>query len=125
MLREAESEAFEKALGEWSAQGELRTSALSGVEVSRALRVRLDDGLDPRGLADALEQALADLPQHPVDSEVLALARVIGPARLRSLDAVHVATATLLQVDLLVGYDDRMLATAEELGIRTSSPGRD
>lgn len=43
---------------------------------------------------------------------------------LRSLDAVHLATAILLRpdLDLLVSYDTRMLAAAVAYGIPTASP---
>ena len=124
VLDEPESERFEDALGTWAANDKLGTSALSVVEVSRSLRARLDTGLDIRQLPATLDSALADLPQHPIDAEVLALARVLGPARLRSLDAIHLATAVLLQADLLVSYDERLTAVAEELGVPTASPGR-
>ena len=124
VLDEPESERFEDALGTWAANDKLGTSALSVVEVSRSLRARLDTGLDIRQMPATLDSALADLPQHPIDAEVLALARVLGPARLRSLDAIHLATAVLLQADLLVSYDERLTAVAEELGVPTASPGR-
>ena len=43
---------------------------------------------------------------------------------LRSLDAIHVATALLLgaDVDALVSYDNRMLAAAHAYGIPTICP---
>ena len=54
---------------------------------------------------------------------VVSLARRIGPITLRSLDAIHLATATLIDADLVIAYDERLLLAAEELGFATASPG--
>jgi hypothetical protein len=50
------------------------------------------------------------------------------PARgLRSLDAIHLATARLLAPDLdaIVSYDDRLIKAATDVGLVTASPGAD
>ena len=46
------------------------------------------------------------------------------PSDVRSLDAIHLATAQQLGSDLalLVTHDDRVLAAARHLGIRTAAP---
>jgi predicted nucleic acid-binding protein len=46
------------------------------------------------------------------------------PLELRSLDAIHLATASLLGADLgeIVTYDERMAAAAQSMGFRVSSP---
>ena len=46
------------------------------------------------------------------------------PGRLRSLDAIHLASARQLRSDLeyLVTYDRRMLDAANSIGIRTREP---
>jgi predicted nucleic acid-binding protein len=46
------------------------------------------------------------------------------PADLRSLDAIHLATANLLGQDLahVVTYDERMADAARRLGLKTASP---
>ena len=62
--------------------------------------------------------------EHAINDQVLSLARRIEPRALRSLDAIHLASAILLDCELLIGYDDRLLAAAEEQGLRTASPGR-
>ncbi|MGO4583204.1 type II toxin-antitoxin system VapC family toxin [Arthrobacter sp. 2RAF6] len=46
------------------------------------------------------------------------------PGRLRSADAIHLATAIRLQTDLLVAYDGELLATAVDAGVSVVSPGR-
>jgi predicted nucleic acid-binding protein len=46
------------------------------------------------------------------------------PVELRSLDAIHLATAQLLGADLarIVTYDDRMAAAASQLGLTVARP---
>jgi predicted nucleic acid-binding protein len=46
---------------------------------------------------------------------------------LRSLDAIHLATARVLSSDLagLVTYDDRMASAATDAGIPVTAPGLD
>jgi len=48
----------------------------------------------------------------------------VGFRELRSLDAIHLATAHQLGADLrqLITYDDRMATAARELGFKVSVP---
>jgi predicted nucleic acid-binding protein len=59
-----------------------------------------------------------------LNDRVLNLAGALLPLELRSLDAIHLATATRLGTDLgdIVTYDDRMAAAATSMGYRVSSP---
>ena len=50
-------------------------------------------------------------------------ARIVGPPLLRSLDAIHLATAVALAADEVWTYDQRRARTAEELGILSRMPG--
>lgn len=48
---------------------------------------------------------------------------------LRTLDAIHLATAYLIEVngqpiDAFVGYDSRLLDAATSIGLAVASPGR-
>ena len=93
------------------------TSVLADVEVRRALeRLRsrgADTGDHLRGFF------LIDLSRDVRD-----VAAKIAPD-LRSLDAVHVATALSIGVDLdFVTYDDRQAAAARAEGLRVVQPGR-
>ncbi|HET7783510.1 MAG TPA: type II toxin-antitoxin system VapC family toxin [Arthrobacter sp.] len=45
------------------------------------------------------------------------------PGKLRSADAIHLATAIRLQADVLVAYDAELLAAAVEAGLAVQSPG--
>ncbi|MFM9878684.1 MAG: type II toxin-antitoxin system VapC family toxin [Rhodoglobus sp.] len=100
----------------------MATSALATIEVSRIVRSRLDEA-SPRVVLEAIENALSGVTECAITEEVVGIARRLGPASLRSLDAVHLATATQVDVDLVVGYDFRLLRSAEELGFRTLAPG--
>ncbi|GHV75882.1 ribonuclease VapC [Spirochaetia bacterium] len=46
-----------------------------------------------------------------------------GDERLRSLDAIHLATAQYCAVDLFLTYDKRQFEAAKALGLKVLSPG--
>lgn len=96
----------------------LLSSALARTEVLRALLHEGDAGL-ARG-RDVLRRV--DLIR--VNDRVLHAAGTLLPADLRSLDAIHLATALQLGDDIgqIVTYDDRMAGAAADLGIRTATP---
>ncbi len=94
------------------------TSALSVVEVIRAVR-RRDES---HTLAARMTLAQASL--IPIDQTVLGQAGLLGPGSLRSLDAIHLASALLIREELeaFVAYDDRLLEAASALGMPVASP---
>jgi predicted nucleic acid-binding protein len=108
------------------ADQDLVTSALSTVEVARALTAAgaadIADRAVPR--ADRIEIGDAVIPAVAITGPVLTVARTLPPAVLRSLDAIHVATAVLVgrSLDHLVTYDKRMIAAAEAAGISARAP---
>lgn len=114
-VAEPESEALRRHLRR---RRPLVSSALARTEVLR--------GLLPAGPAAvaAGRAVLADLELTRVNDRVLGDAAVLEPAELRTLDAIHLATARRFGAELgqLVTYDDRMLAVAARLGIRTAAP---
>jgi predicted nucleic acid-binding protein len=115
---EGESAAVRSALAAAATSGDLlASSALTWVEVHRALRraqVR-----DPAELADDALSGIDELPLRPA---VLDRARTIGPPVLRSLDAIHLASAVLLEADQLLTFDDRLAAAAHGEGLAVLSP---
>ncbi len=121
-IREGESAALIDAVHQWvSEQSVLYSSTLAWVEVTRAMRSRLDQ--DPPALiVQSIENAVAGVTECRITETVADIARRIGPSTLRSLDAIHLATATLVGADLVCAYDQRMLTAAAELGFRTISP---
>ena len=91
-------------------------SELAVTEVTRAAR-RI--GVDPL-------PALAECDVVLLRSELLARAAELEPPTLRTLDAIHLATALSLgeSVDALVAYDERLLAAAAAVTVcGPSSPG--
>jgi predicted nucleic acid-binding protein len=96
----------------------LVASALARVEVLRSL-VDEGDAAVARGKAVLVRLDLVRLGDRVLDA-----AGELRPASLRSLDAIHLATALLLGRDLgrLVTYDGRMIDAARGLGLSTVSP---
>jgi len=123
VLDEPERVAFEAALDRFVADGAvLMSSSLAWVEVSRSLRTRLDrEG--PRRIIELIDVALSGIQECPMTAQVVSIAQRLGPASLRSLDVIHLASASLLGAELVCAYDQRLLTAAEELGFRTASPG--
>ena len=93
------------------------TSALSRVEVARSLR-RL--GVE----AAQGRRALLTVSLLAITDDVLAAASSLGPSILRSLDAIHLASATSLgdHLSAFVSYDDRLLLAAENAGLPVLAP---
>jgi hypothetical protein len=96
----------------------LMSSALARTEVLRALLMEGEPGLT------RARAVLSRIDMVRLNDRVLAAAGTLLPADLRSLDAIHLATAQLLGGDLgkVVTYDERMIEAAQQLGIETTSP---
>lgn len=101
-----------------SVPGPRHASALVRVEVPRAARRH---GARSAARAHLLVDTL-DLIE--LDDALLAEAAGVGDARLRTLDAIHLASALVLgdELDALVTYDLRLAEAATELGIRVEAP---
>ena len=114
-IREPESAALRRYLRR---RRPLVSSALARTEVLRALLPAGDEAL-ARG-----RSVLQRLDLVRVNDRVLTAAGVIQPPGLRSLDAIHLATAGQLGPELtaLVTYDDRMVTAARRLGHRVVQP---
>lgn len=115
IIDEPESGALQHELGRWSTWA---SSALLGVEAVRACRRFGDD------IADSAERRLRYLSLIPMDDAVLAIARRVDPSDLRSLDAIHLATALSIGPDLgaLFSYDTRLTEAADAAGLRVLTP---
>jgi predicted nucleic acid-binding protein len=95
------------------------SSALARVELLRAVR-RVD-----AELAASAGAVLGAMHLLAVGEAVLGRAAEISPPSVRSLDAVHLASAEALGSSLsaLVVYDRRLVDAAEGLGLPVVSPG--
>jgi predicted nucleic acid-binding protein len=96
----------------------LATGALARTEVARAL-LALGSEAVKRG-----DEVLQRMQLLRVNDRVLTAAGSMQPADLRSLDAIHLATAMQLGASLrgVVTYDVRMADAAESIGLSVSSP---
>lgn len=94
------------------------SSALLRTEVLRAVRRQ-----EPAQLGRA-RQAIAKFALHAIDSDILESAGSLAPSALRSLDAIHLATALRLadELEMIVTYDRRMIEGARALGLPVASP---
>lgn len=114
-LAEREREALRTELGRWEG---FVSSAILSVEAVRACA-----RYGPEYATQAVA-GLAGLALLPVDDAVMSVAARLEPGSLRSLDALHLATALSLGTDVgvLIAYDQRLLAAADEHDIPTVQP---
>jgi len=97
------------------------SSALIEIELPRAVR-----RAEPALLAD-IPAIVARVARYDVDDVVRATAAAYPEAALRSLDAIHLATADAIfgaRLTALVTYDERLLTAAAAAGLPIASPGR-
>jgi uncharacterized protein len=114
MVLEPETAALRRELQHWPQRV---SSLLAAVELSR-VALRLGHLTIP-----AAARVLAGLRVLSID-QIAQTAAQIGSPRLRSLDAIHLATAQSLgtQLGVLITYDQRMLAEARALRLPHAAP---
>jgi uncharacterized protein len=101
----------------------LVASALVEVEVPRAMRRSAVQGLV------GVPAVLGRLFRVEIDATVRATAAAFTEPTLRTLDAIHLATAQILtneagvSLTAFVTYDRRLLAAASAVGLPTAAPG--
>ncbi len=114
-VREPESAAVRRYL---RGRRPLICSALARTEVLRALVPAGAEAIDRgRGVLQRIDLVR-------VNDRILNAAGLLSPPELRSLDAIHLATAQELGRDVraIVTYDDRMGTAAKRLGYRVVQP---
>lgn len=117
MLVVAEPESA--ALRRWLRRRAVRvSSALARVEVLRAVRSH------GREATLRARRVLKRVRLLQLDEALLEKAASLDPVVLRSLDAIHLASAQTLgeTLDSVVTYDVRMTAAAQALGLRVAAP---
>ena len=120
LAEETHSKAF-AAFYDARAEAEWVSSALLRIEITRAVLRAM-----PALLPDARDLLLA-FSYIAMDDDVVEGAMNEPDRGLRSLDAIHLATARILGEDLdaSVSYDDRLLKAADDAGLPTLSPRDD
>jgi predicted nucleic acid-binding protein len=112
-LTETESGAVQTFIDEID---EVVTSRVGIVETRRA--VARTNGTDA-----AADVPLTSVAAIELDPAIAATAAVLLPSGLRTLDAIHLATAlALYRVDAFVTYDTRLAEAARSLGFAVASP---
>lgn len=118
VLPEAESAALLESLAAWPARV---TSELARVEVMRAARRASEEA----GVEQRAEEVIASIHLLRLDGEILDRAARLEPRTLRSLDAIHLASALSLGEDLgaIVIYDNGFATAAAAIGLKVLAPG--
>lgn len=121
VILEAETEAVGDVISSWD---RVATSEIAAIELPRAVaRARSDGRADVADDRTVLE-LLAAVGTVPLTDDVRALAAGAKPVQLRTLDAVHLASALSLENELavVITYDHRMREAAELLGLTVLAP---
>jgi uncharacterized protein len=115
LVEEEESEALAAYLDETVDEHEVVSSALLETELRRlAIRLELEQSM----VTDLL--ARVDLVDPP--RSLFHEAGLLPGTHLRSLDALHLATALRVDSETFVAYDARLLDAARSVGLSVHSP---
>jgi uncharacterized protein len=117
LFEERESAALEQWLAERAG-----TPAVSS-ELARAEVLRASRRLNAEALP-AARALLAQLDLIPLTSTVIDAAADVGEPLLRTLDAIHLASALSIRAELsaFVAYDHRLATAAAAAGLRPARP---
>jgi uncharacterized protein len=116
-VTEAESDALRAWLAEHAEEPRI-SSDLVRVEVTRAVMRS-----QPQALLQA-QQVVSRLNKLLIGPELLNTTASLQPPTLRSLDAIHLASAMFLRNRLtaFVGYDERLNAAVQAAGLPVAAP---
>lgn len=113
-----------RPLFDWLRGRPVLTSVLGTVEVLRAAR-RIATATGDVNVVRRASEVLASVAIAGLTDGVAERAAWADPPTLRSLDAVHLATALLAgPLDGFVVYDDRLAEAARAAGMTVAQPGR-
>lgn len=116
VIEEPESAALERHIADGPI---LATSRIALAEVPRATALA-------NPAQEALEEAerlLASCLLIDVSDGLLRAAALLTSREVRTLDAIHLASALHVAADELVAYDRRLLGAAAERGLVVANPG--
>ncbi len=115
---EAESPAVRALLRDRHVAGDLLTaSSVAWLEVWRSLR-----RASVADVEDVITAALSGVAEYTLDDDVLRRARRVGSDELRSLDAIHLASAIAVGADAILTYDKRLAEAAAAVGLAALAP---
>lgn len=117
VLAEPESAALVRFISD---REHLVSSAVAAVEVVRAAR----RASKSKRVASQARDVVRAVHLLAVDLKVLEHAAELAPVSLRSLDAIHLASALSLddEIEAMVVYDDRLAAAARSAGLSVVLP---
>lgn len=125
LLKFVQQEAETAALRAWrsglTATSRLVTSQLAGVELARTFRRA---GIDRQRIPFLVGNALKGVDQIVLDDAVLTRAAAYEVQKLGTLDALQLATAEPLRIELdgFVTYDKELAAAAADIGLSFLAP---
>jgi predicted nucleic acid-binding protein len=114
LVTEDETEALSTAID--TEQPDLVACYLLETEIRRAV-ARFDE----LNQSDAVS-VLDGIALYAAPPSLFREAGLLPGKHLRSLDALHLATAVRLGVECMITYDARMITAAQEVGVPVSSP---
>ena len=115
VVAEAESDALRHFLTD--SPRRLTASTLLDVEATRMARAA------GGAAATAMAEALRAVVLVEVSPAIRARARLLDPVQLRTLDAIHLATALETGAREVIVYDNRLGSAAAAYGLDVLSPG--
>ena len=115
VIEEPESASLEQYLEDGPV---LVTSRIALVEVLRATTI----ANPAREAREEAERLLASCTLVEITDGLLRTAAGLASATVRTLDAIHLASALRVEADELVSYDGRLVAAAAACGLPVSSP---
>jgi uncharacterized protein len=115
VIEEPESAALDRHLAHRQV---LATSRIAIVEVARATAIA---NPTPEARHET-ERLLASCMLVDVTDALLRSASALASAKVRTLDAIHLASALRIEADELLTYDRRLTEAAAERGLAVASP---
>jgi uncharacterized protein len=126
LVKLVREEAESSLLRAYLDDADLVSSELALTEIPRAVhRAAAQDPALPLELLLERAGGLVDaIALRPIDRALLVGAGALSEPALRTLDAIHVASAVDLgPIEAFVTYDERQAAAARLAGLRTMAPG--
>jgi predicted nucleic acid-binding protein len=116
IIDEPETRALELHLAE--SPSVLVTSRLACVEVSRATALANPS----QEVQQEVDRLMSSCTLVDITTQLLSSARKLTSASVRTLDAIHLASALRVEADALLAYDQRLLDAANEHLLAIVSP---